>query len=253
VGEQGPLIPRLHEPWATSGQLFRRSSLQLRITGARNVGGSSHIRVRRTPVCVALSSVSQVLGRTANLVRLAKRKAAGRQIWCRNGRSSEAIAERAGAQAPSMHAWPRGQRQPCAPSATSAAHIASGGIDPGRFSRRHWDRAAFAVRNMNALVRTGGRGLSGLGDCDSRLVLLDRLLRASTIRSCLRTEPYRASARFSLNGCRIAKGSGHVIAAGTDAAATRPLRQRFSARNPRGEAFAPTESDILVVTGLACN
>ncbi len=42
--------------------------------------------------------------------------------------------------------------------------------------------------------------------------LLDRRFRASTITSCLGKEPYRASARFSITGCRFSKGSGHVMA-----------------------------------------
>ena len=49
--------------------------------------------------------------------------------------------------------------------------------------------------------------------------LLDRRFRASTITSYPGKEPYRASARLSITGCRFAKGSGHVMDADGDAAA----------------------------------
>jgi hypothetical protein len=80
----------------------------------------------------------------------------------------------------------------------------------------------------NPRKRPGGCCVWAIATVASRL--LDRRFRASTITSCLGKEPYRASARFSITGCRFAKGSGHVMAADCDAAATRPEQRRDQRR-----------------------
>jgi hypothetical protein len=86
--------------------------------------------------------------------------------------------------------------------------------------------------------------LSGRGVCHgSRWAIatvparsLDRRFRASTIRSRIGTGRYRRSPRPRSPCCRLARASGHLIAAGTRAAPNRPKRQRGLAESQQAPA-----------------
>ena len=58
-----------------------------------------------------------------------------------------------------------------------------------------------------------------------------RRFRGSPITSCVGTDGTDGRPRPRSTSCRLARGSGHLIAAGTRAAPTRPQEKRFSARS----------------------
>ena len=66
-----------------------------------------------------------------------------------------------------------------------------------------------------------------LGDRDSAARFAGRRFRASPITSCVGTDGTDGRPRPRSPGCRLARGSGHLIAAGTRAAPTRPVERRM--------------------------
>jgi hypothetical protein len=76
--------------------------------------------------------------------------------------------------------------------------------------------------------------------------LLERSFRASTDTSCVGTGLYRGSSRFSITGCRSAGRSGHLVAAGAGAAATRFYEGGAGRQGPSRSALGhrPAEIDI---------
>ena len=104
---------------------------------------------------------------------------------------------------------------------------------PLRSRRGH---VSWRFLSRKALVRSRRLSRLPLGDRDQCRQFVGRRFRASTITACVGTDGTDGRPRPRSPGCRLARGSGHLIAAGTRAAPTRPFgkRDRASCRSSVG-------------------
>ena len=106
-------------------------------------------------------------------------------------------------------------------------------LSPLRSRRGH---VSWRFLSRKALVRSRRLSRLPLGDRDQCRQFVGRRFRASTITACVGTDGTDGRPRPRSPGCRLARGSGHLIAAGTRAAPTRPFgkRDRASCRSSVG-------------------